>query len=257
MMNKPDQSSLALDTVLVHGDGQSRCANHAGVPTVLPIYTSTTYLHQNAESLEQAFSDHSPSGEQVYVYAQQGNPNAHALESALAQVEGGVGAVTFGSSMAAIHAALLAAGLAPGTKILVAQDLYGATIGLLRNVFLPLGVEVILRDLCSPDAANFIRTEQPDVIYSAWSCREQAWLALLLGTGDTRRPAPDQRSLRINHLVCRIRGSILPVHPGFLSLTLARLPQFSSRVPESVSRRTVARCRASSSTAAAVSRPRF
>src|SRR6266436_1710624 len=204
MMNKPDQSSWALDTLLVHGDGQSRCANHAGVPTVLPIYTSTTYLHQNAESLEQAFSDHSPSGEQVYVYAQQGNPNAHALESALAQVEGGVGAVTFGSSMAAIHAALLAAGLAPGTKILVAQDLYGATIGLLRNVFLPLGVEVILRDLCSPDAANFIRTEQPDVIYSAWSCREQAWLALLLGTGDTRRPAPDQRSLRINHLVCRL-----------------------------------------------------
>ena len=172
MMNEPDQSPWQLSTLLVHGDGQSRTpiyrgssAGSTGTPTVLPIYTSTTYLHQNAEALEQACSGPSLSGEQVYVYAQQGNPNAHALESVLTQVEGGVGAVTFGSGMAAIHAALLAAGLAPGTRILAAQDLYGATIGLLRNVFLPLGVEVILRDLCSPHAANFIRAEQPDVIF--------------------------------------------------------------------------------------------
>jgi len=41
---------------------------------VLPIYTSTTYLHQHAEALEQACSGHSLAGEQVYVYAQQGNP---------------------------------------------------------------------------------------------------------------------------------------------------------------------------------------
>jgi cystathionine beta-lyase/cystathionine gamma-synthase len=165
MLNKPAQSSWALDTLLVHGDGQSRCANHAGVPTVLPIYTSTTYPHQNAEALEQAFSDHSLSGKQVNIYAQQGNPNAHAFEHLLAQAEGGVGATTFGSGMAAIHAALLAAGLAPGRRILAAQDLYGATIALLRKVFLPLGVEVIVRDLCGPNAANFIRTEQPDVIF--------------------------------------------------------------------------------------------
>jgi cystathionine beta-lyase/cystathionine gamma-synthase len=164
MVNKPDQSPWALDTLLVHGDEQSRRTRRAGVPTVLPIYTSTTYLHQNAEALERAFSDHSPSGEQAYIYAQQGNPNAHALEHLLAQAEGGVGAVAFGSGMAAIHTSLLAAGLAPGTRVLVARDLYGATIGLLRKVFLPLGVEVIVRDLCTPTAASVIRTEQPDVI---------------------------------------------------------------------------------------------
>jgi O-acetylhomoserine/O-acetylserine sulfhydrylase-like pyridoxal-dependent enzyme len=27
------------------------------VPTVQPIYTSTTYLHENAEALDQAFDD--------------------------------------------------------------------------------------------------------------------------------------------------------------------------------------------------------
>src|SRR5437660_10986953 len=67
--------------------------------------------------------------------------------------------------MAAIHAALLAAGLAPGSKILAAQDLYGVTIGLLRAIFIPIGVEVVLRDLCSPNVAEIIRAEQPDVIY--------------------------------------------------------------------------------------------
>jgi cystathionine beta-lyase/cystathionine gamma-synthase len=165
MMNNSDQSSQQLSTRLVHGDRQSHCTNSAGLPTVLPIYTSTTYLHQNAEALEQACNDHFPSGEQVYTYAQQGNPNAYVLEQLLAQVEGGVGAVTFGSGMAAIHAAFLAAGLAPGSKILAAQDLYGATIGLLQNIFIPLDVKLILRDLSSPHAANFIRAEQPDVIF--------------------------------------------------------------------------------------------
>ncbi len=127
MANKPDQSSWALDTLLVHGDKQRQCANHTGMPTVLPIYTSTTYLHQNAEMLEQAFSEHSPSEEQVYIYAQQGNPNAHALESVLAQVEGGVGAVTFGSGMAAIHTAFLAAGLAPGLASLFYFEAWAGT----------------------------------------------------------------------------------------------------------------------------------
>lgn len=163
-MSKPDQSCWALDTLLVHGDGHSRSEEHAGVPTVLPIYTSTTYLHQHAEALDHACRGDASAREPVYVYAQQGNPNTHALERVLAQVEGGVGAVTFGSGMAAVHAALLTAGLTPGTKILAAQDLYGATIGLLRAVFQPLGTEVILHDLCSPNAADFIRVEQPDVV---------------------------------------------------------------------------------------------
>jgi cystathionine beta-lyase/cystathionine gamma-synthase len=164
-MKQFDYSSWALDTLLVHSSKLSRTSNNSGKPTVEPIYTSTTYLHTNADALDQAFSGRLPSGEQTYVYARQGNPNAQTLEEVLAQAEDGVGAVVFGSGMAAIHAALLAAGLAPGTKLLAAQDLYGTTIGLLRSVFVPIGVEVVLRDLSSPDVAEIFRTEQPDVIY--------------------------------------------------------------------------------------------
>jgi cystathionine beta-lyase/cystathionine gamma-synthase len=160
-----NQSEWTLDTLLVHSSKLSRTTNNSGSPTVQPIYTSTTYLHSDAGALDQAFSGRLPSGEYNYVYARQGNPNAQTLEEVLAQAEGGVGAVVFGSGMAAIHAALLTAGLAPGTKILLAQDLYGPTIGLLRSIFVPVGVQLALYNLCNANVAEIIRAEQPDVIF--------------------------------------------------------------------------------------------
>lgn len=164
-MKQFDYSSLALDTLLVHSNILGRTTINSGKPTVEPIYTSTTYLHTNAEALNQSFSNRLPSGEPAYVYARQGNPNAQTLEEVLAQTERGVGAAVFASGMAAIHAAFLASGLAPGSKILAAQDLYGPTIGLLRTVFVPVGVEVVLYDLCSPNVTEIVRAEQPDIIY--------------------------------------------------------------------------------------------
>ena len=166
-MKQSKHISWSLDTLLVHGSTHYRNASARGAPTVQPIYTSTTYLHQNAAALDQAFEQVFSTGEResAYVYARQGNPNAHALETIMAQAEGGVGAVACGSGMAAIHAALLATGLASGSKIVAARDLYGSTISLLRKVFIPLGVEVALHDLCSPGAADLIGAEQPDVVY--------------------------------------------------------------------------------------------
>src|SRR5215472_407893 len=164
-MKKPDRSSWKLDTLLVHNIEQDHVREATGMPTVQPIYASTTYLHRDTETLDYALGGALPSGEQAYAYARQGNPNAHALENLLCQAEAGAGAVVFSSGMAAIHAALLAAGLTPGMKILAAQDLYGTTITLLRSIFIPTGVEVVLRDLYGPDVPEIIRTEQPDVIF--------------------------------------------------------------------------------------------
>ncbi len=168
-MKRPNNRNWTLETLLVHGHEREReeGGSRKGVPTVQPIYTSTTYLHYNAETLDQAFDD-SMSGEEgkmAFVYARQGNPNAYALETVLAQAEGGVGAIAFGSGMAAIHAALLTAGLVAGSKILAAKDLYGATTSLLRQAFVPLGVEVVTHDLYGPNADDIIRAEQPDVVY--------------------------------------------------------------------------------------------
>ena len=164
-MKQSEHFSRTLETLLVHGNKQSQTSSDSGIPTVQPIYATTTYLHRNAEALDSAFSGKLANEQSAYVYARQGNPNAQALEEVLGLAEGGVGAVVFGSGMAAIHAALLTAGLAPGSKILAAQDLYGITIGLLRAIFIPIGVEVVLRDLCSPNVAEIVAAEQPDVVY--------------------------------------------------------------------------------------------
>ncbi|HEY6407784.1 MAG TPA: aminotransferase class I/II-fold pyridoxal phosphate-dependent enzyme, partial [Ktedonobacteraceae bacterium] len=166
-MKRSNKRDVALETLLVHASEQDEGGSGKGMSTVQPIYTSTTYLHPNAGDLDRAFevSPSSNGGETAFVYARQGNPNAHALERVMAQAEGGVGAVTFGSGMAAIHAALLAAGLVPGCKILAAKDLYGSTISLLRQVFMPMGIEVVMRDLYGSDVADIMRAEQPDVVY--------------------------------------------------------------------------------------------
>jgi len=157
--------SWKLDTLFVHGDTGTQNEQEAGTPTVQPIYATTTFLHPNSAALDAAFSGSLPDGQAAFVYARQGNPNANTFETVMAEAERGVGAVAFGSGMAAIHAALLAAGVTHGSKIVAAQDLYGTTIGLLRTIFEPMGVEVVLLDLCCPGAADLIRAAEPDVVY--------------------------------------------------------------------------------------------
>ncbi|MGH2506694.1 MAG: trans-sulfuration enzyme family protein [Ktedonobacteraceae bacterium] len=162
-MKETEPQNWALDTLFVHGGERLRSMHQAGAPTIQPIYTSTTYLHTDTDRLDQAFAENAE-GAQSFVYARHGNPNTHALEHVLARAEGGTGAIVTSSGMAAIQGALVAAGLTSGTKILVAQDLYGATVSLLRTVFAPNGVNVVFKDLCGPHASDVIRAEEPDVI---------------------------------------------------------------------------------------------
>jgi cystathionine gamma-synthase/methionine-gamma-lyase len=157
----------SIETQLVHS-GQSKrpeSPDHAGNPTIRPIYASTTYLYESVEALDQAFSGKTPKGEEAFVYARQGNLSASTFEEAMTQAERGVGAVACGSGMAAIHAALLAAGLTTGTKIVASQDLYGPTITLLRKLFVTVGAELVLVDLCQPEGIERLRSEEPDIIY--------------------------------------------------------------------------------------------
>jgi cystathionine gamma-synthase/methionine-gamma-lyase len=158
--------SWNIETQLVRG-GRTIGTDHrgSGKPTVQPIYASTTYLHESAEALDKAFEGTAPNGEPAFVYARQGNPNACAFEDALAKIEKGVGAVACGSGTAAVHLSLLAAGLTSGAKIVASQDLYGPTITLLHKVFTTVGAELVLADLCKPEAVELIRSEQPDVIF--------------------------------------------------------------------------------------------
>jgi cystathionine gamma-synthase len=128
-------------TRLIH-EGERPSEQH-GQATVMPIHTAATYVYPSMQALDAAFA----TGEGD-IYARFGSPSVRQLEQQLAMAEQGAGAVVFGSGMAALHAAILAAGtpsgaLQPAVRGVVAsQDVYGATTTLLDDFFAAQGIPV-------------------------------------------------------------------------------------------------------------------
>ncbi len=165
-MNEPPDN-WNLETLLVHtGEHQvPQEVAQQGMPTTLPIYATATFLHDDADALDAAFEPTPADEPPVYNYSRHGNPTVAGLERAVAAAEGGKGAAAFGSGMAAMYAALLAGGLAPGETVLAASNLYGASTNLLLKVFAPMGARVVLRDVTDTAATcQAIEEEQPTVI---------------------------------------------------------------------------------------------
>jgi len=113
-----------------------------GRPTSTPIYAAATYTYESMDEMDKVFAGELPG----YVYTRHGNPTVTILEDALRVVEGGATARAYGSGMAALHAALFACELSPGTSVLASQDLYGATTNLLLNIFGVFGIKSVFTD---------------------------------------------------------------------------------------------------------------
>jgi len=133
-------SEFSMATQLVHA-GERRAAP-VGVAAVTPIYATSTFVYERMEDIDRIVE-----GEETgFVYSRYGNPTVAALEAAMAEIERGKFACAFGSGMAALHAALLACELAPASVVLASQDLYGASLELLRTVFGAFGVRTVTAD---------------------------------------------------------------------------------------------------------------
>lgn len=130
-------------------------------PVATPIYRASAYQYDTIADLDAVFA-----GEQAgYVYARYGNPTITALEAAIRDLEGGEVAVVTASGMAAVHLALLAAGVGAGSRIVAARDLYGATFTLLMNVMGTLGVETTVVDTTDIEATRAaIATQKPRAV---------------------------------------------------------------------------------------------
>jgi cystathionine gamma-synthase len=163
-MANQETPNWGLQTRLVH-EGE-RLPYVSGPPTTTPIYTTSTYSYRSFDEMEAALS-----GTRGFSYGRSGNPTIAALEKVLAAAEGGVGAVTFGSGMAAMYTAILAAGTPRGStspqvrSILIARDIYGVTMVMLDKFFAAQGIPVHTCDMCNlaeVDAA--LAEHQPDVV---------------------------------------------------------------------------------------------
>ena len=130
-------------------------------PTTTPIHPAVTYLYDEMQDLDAVFSR----AKDGYVYRRYGNPTTRALEVALANLEGGDAALTYASGMAAMHAALLAAGLKAGAHVVAARDCYGATYSLLDRLFNDQGVITHFVDITDRDAvATALQSHAPTVL---------------------------------------------------------------------------------------------
>ena len=122
---------MRIETLAVHA-GHAVDAATGAVAT--PIHLSTTF-ERDAEG-------NYPHG---YVYGRSANPTRHALEEALAVLEGGEDAAAFGSGLAASSAVLQA--LAPGDHVIAPTDVYHGMTKLLRVVYMRWGLEVSFVDM--------------------------------------------------------------------------------------------------------------
>ena len=127
-------------------------------PVVSPIHPTVGFLYDSINDLDAVFA----TTKEGYVYPRYGSPTVTALEVAMADLEGGEAAHAFASGMAAIHAALLAAGVRAGTAVVAALDVYGATYTLLNQLLTQLGASTTFVDVTNLSAVEeALKATQP------------------------------------------------------------------------------------------------
>ncbi|MBI4721607.1 MAG: PLP-dependent transferase [Candidatus Stahlbacteria bacterium] len=129
--------------------GFSTKAIHSGQPPdpttgaiLVPIYQTTTYVQKEVGK------------DKGYTYSRGGNPTVKALESNIADLEGGLAGTAFASGMAAISAIM--ALFKAGDHIIVSEVVYGGTPRLCNSILTNYGMEFSYID--TSEASNVEKT---------------------------------------------------------------------------------------------------
>ncbi|OFI49388.1 cystathionine gamma-synthase [Floricoccus tropicus] len=120
---------MHINTKFIHG-GISEDKTTGAVS--VPIYQTSTYRQNGLGQPKE------------YEYSRSGNPTRHALEELIADLEGGVQGFAFGSGLAGIHTVLSL--FAPGSHIILGDDVYGGTFRIIDKVFVKNGLEYTIVD---------------------------------------------------------------------------------------------------------------
>lgn len=130
-------SDHAFATRTIHAGQEPDPLTGAIIP---PIYQASTHVQDGIGGFRSG-----------YEYNRAGNPTRASLETQLAALEGGAGALSFASGLAA-EDALLRGLLRPGDHVLIGNDVYGGTHRLLTKVHAPWGIETTTAELSDADA---------------------------------------------------------------------------------------------------------
>ena len=129
-------------------------------PAVPPIAASSSFLFESSQHAADLFS----LADTGFIYSRINNPTCDVLEQRLASLDGGVGALTFASGMAAITATVL--GLcSAGDNLVASNSLYGGTVTLFSQTLKDLGIEVRFFDVADTDAIVGLADDRTRGVY--------------------------------------------------------------------------------------------
>lgn len=120
-----------------------------GEPRVLPIAMSTTFKYDSVETVGNLFD----LKEEGFFYTRLANPTVAAVESKIADLEGGTVAVMTSSGNSATMLAVLNI-CSSGDRILCASQIYGGTLNLFGVTLKKLGIETDFVDITNFDAVK-------------------------------------------------------------------------------------------------------
>lgn len=129
--------NLNIDTILAQAG--SRRDPHTGAIST-PIHQCATFRHPAL-------------GESTgFDYSRTANPTRQALETAMAELEGGTRGLAFSSGMAAVDNVIRL--LSPGDKVVITEDLYGGTYRIFQKVYAQYGIEAVYADTADTAAVE-------------------------------------------------------------------------------------------------------
>ncbi|WP_312049036.1 bifunctional cystathionine gamma-lyase/homocysteine desulfhydrase [Exiguobacterium profundum] len=140
---------MRTKTALIHGGKTTDPLTGAVTP---PIYQTSTYKQDGIGNLREG-----------YEYSRSANPTRTALETLIADIEGGVQGFAFGSGMAAISTVLML--LKSGDHVIVGSDVYGGTYRVFNRVFQSRGLEATFVDTSDEAAVRDALQANTKMIY--------------------------------------------------------------------------------------------
>jgi methionine-gamma-lyase len=147
---------LGLESKLVHA-GIGPDVHGSVVP---PIYQTSTFQFESAQNGADRFSKKAGG----YIYTRIGNPTIAALESCVAELEGGVGAVATSSGMGAVMTTYMAL-LGQGDHLVSTASVYGPSRILMEKHFSRFGVESTYVDTSDFDNVRRALVDRTRLIY--------------------------------------------------------------------------------------------
>jgi cystathionine beta-lyase/cystathionine gamma-synthase len=138
--------------------GKGTRAVHAGVEHCPATGAIMTPIYQTSTYVQNGVGNH-----KGYEYSRTLNPTRHALEKALAELEGAKYGLAFGSGLAAIDNLMKI--LKPGDEVISTNDLYGGSYRLFTTVFQKYGIVFHFVDLSDMDAIKAVLNKNTKMVW--------------------------------------------------------------------------------------------